>query len=80
MISLLALINFLIGLTYIVRNKKTHSRNFIFSSLLILLIGGSSCVSIKFKQKQSPQQKKPKEIKRNIAQELDFFQYEYRQA
>ncbi|MCC6371524.1 MAG: hypothetical protein IT236_11015, partial [Bacteroidia bacterium] len=58
-VLVLTLANGLIGIISYKRGLKAQASSFILSALMVLIIGGSSCVTIKFKSKNK-QAPKPK--------------------
>lgn len=59
----ISFINIILGLFFYYKNNKSKANTYILSSLLVLIIGGSSCVSIKFKEKK-PQLKSNGQLKK----------------
>jgi hypothetical protein len=50
-ILILFALNMIVGMAYFFSNQKVKAKLFVLSGLLILLIGGSSCVTIRFRSK-----------------------------
>lgn len=56
-------INFIIGAVFGYKGLHSQAKRFILNGLVVLIIGGSSCVTIKFKTKKKEPKPAKKELK-----------------